>query len=89
VAAQPNRPRRPHLQPGVKALSSFLDVAKTRTLPPTEIEAIWRMRHASNPRSLSTAFTAITIDFGCSTTREQICYASMETTDLFLYFLLS
>ncbi|KIW03304.1 uncharacterized protein PV09_05515 [Verruconis gallopava] len=38
--------------PGIKTLSSFLDVAKTRELPPTEIEYIWRIRHASNPQSL-------------------------------------
>jgi ATP synthase F1 complex assembly factor 1 len=44
----------------VKTLSSFLDVAKTRTLPRAEIEAIWRLRHASNPRSLSACFPATT-----------------------------
>lgn len=38
--------------PGVKTLSSFLDVPKTRVLPPTEIEYIWRLRHASNPQSI-------------------------------------
>lgn len=38
--------------PGVKTLSSFLDVPKTRDLPPTEIEYIWRLRHASNSQSL-------------------------------------
>jgi len=35
-------------------------VAKTRTLPPAEIEAVWRLRHASNPRSLSAALPATT-----------------------------
>ncbi|KAI9700575.1 MAG: hypothetical protein M1820_006729 [Bogoriella megaspora] len=39
-------------QPGVKTLSSFLDVEKTRGLPAKEIETIWRLRHASNPNSL-------------------------------------
>jgi ATP synthase F1 complex assembly factor 1 len=38
--------------PGVKTLSSFLDVPKTRELPRTEIEVLWRLRHASNPQSL-------------------------------------
>merc|ERR1711939_369499 len=38
--------------PGVKTLSSFLDVAKTSELPQTEIEYIWRLRHANNPQSL-------------------------------------
>lgn len=38
--------------PGVKTLSSFLDVPKTRGLPQTEIGYIWRLRHASNPQSL-------------------------------------
>ncbi|KFY76677.1 hypothetical protein V499_03742 [Pseudogymnoascus sp. VKM F-103] len=38
--------------PGVRTLSSYLDVAKTRELPYKEIETIWRLRHASNPQSL-------------------------------------
>jgi ATP synthase F1 complex assembly factor 1 len=38
--------------PGLKTLSSFLDVPKTLELPPTEIETVWRLRHASNPNSL-------------------------------------
>ncbi|RDW94010.1 ATP11 family protein [Aspergillus mulundensis] len=37
---------------GIKPLSSFLDVEKVRALPPKEIEAIWRLRHASNPTSI-------------------------------------
>lgn len=36
----------------MKSLSSFLDLEKTSQLPPTEIEYIWRIRHASNPQSL-------------------------------------
>ena len=46
--------------PGVKTLSSFLDLAKTRTLPPPQIEGVWRLRHAANPRSLSACFPAAT-----------------------------
>lgn len=38
--------------PGIKTLSSFLDVPRTLALPPKEIEAIWRLRHASSPQSL-------------------------------------
>jgi ATP synthase F1 complex assembly factor 1 len=38
--------------PGVKTLSNFIDIAKTRELPQKEIEVIWRLRHASNPQSL-------------------------------------
>ncbi|KAL4934060.1 ATP11 family protein [Aspergillus undulatus] len=37
---------------GIKALSSYLDVEKVRALPPKEIEALWRLRHASNPTSI-------------------------------------
>ncbi|KAL4874639.1 ATP11 protein-domain-containing protein [Aspergillus karnatakaensis] len=36
----------------IKALSSYLDVEKIRALPPKEIEALWRLRHASNPHSI-------------------------------------
>lgn len=38
--------------PGIKTLSSYLDVEKTRQLPQTEIEVLWRLRHAPNPQSL-------------------------------------
>lgn len=38
--------------PGVKTLSSFIDVPKTLELPQKEIEYLWRLRHASNPQSL-------------------------------------
>jgi ATP synthase mitochondrial F1 complex assembly factor 1 len=38
--------------PGVKTLSSFIDIDKTLSLPLKEIEYIWRLRHASNARSL-------------------------------------
>ncbi|THY21764.1 F1F0 ATP synthase assembly protein-like protein Atp11 [Aureobasidium pullulans] len=37
---------------GIKTLSSFIDVAKTKELPQKEIEYIWRLRHASSPSSL-------------------------------------
>jgi len=38
--------------PGIKTLSSFIDVPKNLTLPPKDIEHIWRLRHASFPQSL-------------------------------------
>ncbi|PBP17316.1 F1 ATPase assembly protein 11 [Diplocarpon rosae] len=38
--------------PGIKTLSSFLDLDKTRALPHKELEAIWRLRHVNNPQSL-------------------------------------
>ncbi|KAF1815170.1 ATP11-domain-containing protein [Eremomyces bilateralis CBS 781.70] len=41
------------LPPGVKELSSYLDVEKTRELPAEQISQIWRLRHASNERSLT------------------------------------
>ncbi|KAE8353876.1 ATP11 protein-domain-containing protein [Aspergillus coremiiformis] len=36
----------------IKPLSSYIDVEKVLDLPPKEIEAIWRLRHASNPKSI-------------------------------------
>jgi ATP synthase F1 complex assembly factor 1 len=47
---QPKIPQVP--KPNIKTLSSYLDVDKTRALAQKEIEAIWRLRHASNPTSL-------------------------------------
>ncbi|KAJ4343952.1 hypothetical protein N0V95_006502 [Ascochyta clinopodiicola] len=38
--------------PGVKTLGSFLDVSKISSLPEKEIQALWRLRHASNPQSI-------------------------------------
>lgn len=38
--------------PGVKTLSSYIDIPKTLQLPPKEIEYIWRLRHTSDPHSL-------------------------------------
>ena len=38
--------------PGVKTLASFLDVSKVRPLPEKEVQALWRLRHASNPQSI-------------------------------------
>lgn len=38
--------------PGIKPLSAFLNVDKILALPPKEIETLWRLRHANNPRSI-------------------------------------
>ncbi|KAG7007250.1 DNA-directed RNA polymerase II subunit RPB11 [Physcia stellaris] len=43
---------KPSTPPGIKHLSFFIDIPKTLSLPPKEIEYIWRLRHASSPRSL-------------------------------------
>ncbi|KAE8448312.1 hypothetical protein EG329_009556 [Mollisiaceae sp. DMI_Dod_QoI] len=37
---------------GVKTLSSYLDLEKTRALPQKELEAIWRLRHVNDAQSL-------------------------------------
>ncbi|EEQ91927.1 hypothetical protein RJZ56_007553 [Blastomyces dermatitidis] len=41
--------------PGIKPLSSYLDIPKILTLPAKEIETLWRLRHAANPRSICAA----------------------------------
>lgn len=46
--------------PGVKTLDSFLDLAKVSTLPQKEVQAIWRLRHVSNPQSLHFSLPAST-----------------------------
>lgn len=38
--------------PGIKTLNSFLDLSKVQPLPEKEIQALWRLRHASNPQSI-------------------------------------
>ncbi|KAK5090479.1 hypothetical protein LTS08_002619 [Lithohypha guttulata] len=38
--------------PGIKPLSSYLDLDKVASLPNKEIEYLWRLRHASDPKSL-------------------------------------
>jgi ATP synthase F1 complex assembly factor 1 len=37
---------------GLRTLSSYLDLDKTRALPHKEIETIWRLRHVNEPQSL-------------------------------------
>lgn len=50
----PPPPKTSHSQ-GIKTLSSYIDIPKTHSLPPKEIEYIWRLRHASSPQSLCAA----------------------------------
>lgn len=38
--------------PGIKPLSSYLDLSKAASLPNKELEMIWRLRFASDPQSL-------------------------------------
>ncbi|KIW51268.1 hypothetical protein PV05_10007 [Exophiala xenobiotica] len=38
--------------PGIRSLSSYLDLDKVSTLPNKEVEYIWRLRHANDPLSL-------------------------------------
>lgn len=38
--------------PGIKPLSSYLDLEKVSELPSKEVEVIWRLRHARDPLSL-------------------------------------
>ena len=38
--------------PGIKPLSSYLDLKKVAALPNKEVEYIWRLRHANDPLSL-------------------------------------
>ncbi|PGH29543.1 ATP synthase mitochondrial F1 complex assembly factor 1 [[Emmonsia] crescens] len=38
--------------PGIKPLSSYIDIPKILTLPAKEIETLWRLRHAANPQSI-------------------------------------
>ncbi|KAG0651166.1 hypothetical protein D0Z07_2625 [Hyphodiscus hymeniophilus] len=45
----------PSSSPGIKTLSSYLDVEKSRALPQKELEAIWRLRHATDAQSLCAA----------------------------------
>ncbi|KAL4778911.1 ATP11 protein-domain-containing protein [Aspergillus varians] len=55
---------------GIKALSSYLDVEKIRALPPKEIEALWRLRNASNPHSICAVIPLETYERIVSTARQ-------------------
>ncbi|KAH9860327.1 hypothetical protein J1614_011657 [Plenodomus biglobosus] len=49
-APTPQSPDAP--PPGIKTLSSYLDVSKIQALPEQEIQVLWRLRHAPNPQSI-------------------------------------
>ncbi|KAF2845098.1 F1F0 ATP synthase assembly protein-like protein Atp11 [Plenodomus tracheiphilus IPT5] len=55
---QPNTTPAP--PPGIKTLSSYLDLPKIQPLPEKEIQALWRLRHASNPQSIHFSLPAQT-----------------------------
>ncbi|KAK0633079.1 putative F1F0 ATP synthase assembly protein Atp11 [Immersiella caudata] len=55
---------------GIKPLSSILNLEKVASLPPTELTAIWRLRHASNPSSLCAVIPAATYTAMDTTARE-------------------
>ncbi|EXJ96248.1 hypothetical protein A1O1_01374 [Capronia coronata CBS 617.96] len=51
--AQPIHAKGPdHNSMGIKPLSSYLDLEKVAALSNKEVEYIWRLRHANDPRSL-------------------------------------
>jgi len=52
TTAQSTPSSKPSDPPGIKTLSSYIDIPKTLELPQKEIEYIWRLRHASDPQSL-------------------------------------
>ncbi|KAI6093699.1 ATP11-domain-containing protein [Hypoxylon rubiginosum] len=61
----PPRPQGQQQQPGktsaaIKPLSEILDLPKARELPEKELSAIWRLRHASDPRSVCAVVPAET-----------------------------
>ncbi|RAL63007.1 hypothetical protein DID88_004093 [Monilinia fructigena] len=45
----------PSSNPGLKTLSSYLDLEKVRAIPQKEIEALWRLRHVNDAQSLCAA----------------------------------
>lgn len=58
------------LPPGIKTLSSFIDIAKILDLPQKEIEYIWRLRHSSNPNSLCAIMPSATYTAMAETARK-------------------
>lgn len=55
--------------PGIKHLSSFIDIGKTLELPEREIEYIWRLRHARDPQSLCAVIPKSTYEHIARTAR--------------------
>lgn len=51
-SSAPSGPSKSTNPPGIKGLSSYIDIGKTLDLPQREIEYIWRLRHAASEDSL-------------------------------------
>ncbi|PGH27918.1 hypothetical protein AJ80_00468 [Polytolypa hystricis UAMH7299] len=56
--------------PGIKSLSSYLDIPKILTLPKKEIETLWRLRHAHNPLSICATIPLSTYERMASVARQ-------------------
>ncbi|KAI9765139.1 MAG: hypothetical protein M1835_007446 [Candelina submexicana] len=64
-APEPSKPL-----PSIKPLSAILNLPKALLLPPTEISYLWRLRHASNPNSLSATIPSETYAIIASTAQK-------------------
>lgn len=51
----PQDTQAPSLPPGIKPLSSYLDVDKVRTLSAEQIQELWKLRHSRDERALIAA----------------------------------
>ncbi|KAI1661315.1 ATP11-domain-containing protein [Daldinia decipiens] len=58
----------------VKPLSEILDLPKARALPEKELEAVWRLRHASSPHSLCAVIPRATYARLEATARRHPCF---------------
>ncbi|KAL1956104.1 hypothetical protein VTO42DRAFT_7623 [Malbranchea cinnamomea] len=67
---QPTTTERTTAVPGIKPLSSYLNLEKVRALPAKEVEALWRLRHASDPRSICAAIPLATYNRLAKTARK-------------------
>lgn len=56
----PPTPQAADSPPNIKTLSAFLDLSKVQSLSSQEVQALWRLRHVSNPQSLHFALPAST-----------------------------
>ncbi|KAF7564081.1 hypothetical protein G7046_g79 [Stylonectria norvegica] len=57
----PGTPKAPSTgsdKPAVKALDDIIDLPKARELPHKELEAVWRLRHASSPQNICAVIPA-------------------------------
>lgn len=55
--------------PGIKPLSSYIDVDKVKSLPAKEVEALWRLRHANDAKSICAAIPLATYNRVIKTAR--------------------